>query len=284
MLISELLKKSIKNLQDGGIENPVLDAELLIAYVLGMERYQLVTQREKEVVGVDIHKIEELLKRRLNFEPLFYIIGTKEFYSLEFEVNKHVLIPRPETEMLVDLAVKETKKNGTLLDLGTGSGIIAVSIKHNRPDLEVIAADISVKALDVARKNAERLIGRDSILFYSGDLFAPFEAMKTAVFDVIVSNPPYIDPGIKETLQKELNFEPAGALFSEENGRKITKNIIHQAENYLVENGTLLLETGADMKDFIIKTGEECGYRVSILNDYAGLPRVGVLKRNGYIA
>ena len=163
-----------------------------------------------------------------------------------------------------------------VLDLCAGSGAIAVALKKARPDLTVTAADISGMALEVARENAERVLGAGKISFCHGDLFSP---LKGKVFDLIVSNPPYVDIELKGTLQKELDYEPAQALYCGDNGRAVIAKIIDGAVEHLADDGVLLLEIGSDQRAFVEEDGAAHGFQVSILNDYAGFPRVATLKK-----
>lgn len=275
LTVSELIKEVISQLKQTGIEKPVIDAEVIISHVLNIERFMLIIEHDRKLTADEIKKITVLVKRRLNFEPLAYIICKKEFYSLDFFVNSNVLIPRQETELLVDLVLYYAMQNATVLDLGTGSGAIAISVKYNRTDLAVIASDISSKALEVAKKNSENLLGGNSIEFFSGNLFESFSQMR---FDIIAANPPYINRNLSDSLQKELSFEPEIALFSEECGKKITARIIREAKHYIEEGGILIIEIGDGMRDFVMDTGEINGYTVTILSDYSGLPRVAILK------
>jgi len=276
LLLGEIVKNITLRLKDGGIENPSLDAEILITSVLEIERYKIVSDRDRVLIEDEIHKIEKYALRRLKFEPVAYITGVKEFYSIEFEVNKDVLIPRPETELLVDMAIYWGQNGARVLDLCTGSGAIAVVLKHSRPDLDVYASDISEKALKVAKKNAAEILGSKKINFVHGDLFVPFDGEK---FNLIVSNPPYVAADLQGKLQKEIDFEPAIALFAENKGTDIIKKIIEESVNHLEDNGILLLEIGSDQHDFIHAIGEKSGFTVSILNDYSGFPRVATLKK-----
>ncbi len=276
MLLGEFVKNLTLRFKDGGIGSPSLDAEILISTVLDIERYKLVTDRDRLLTKEELLEIEKYAARRLKFEPVAYILGVKEFYSIEFVVNKDVLIPRPETELLVDMAIYWGGTGARVLDLCTGSGAIAVVLKHSRSDLDVYASDISEKALKTAKTNALRILGEKKIKFVKGDLFEPFAGEK---FNLIVSNPPYVSSELKGTLQKELDFEPGIALFAENKGTAIIKKIIEESADYLEENGILLLEIGSDQQAFIHEHGEKNGFTVSILNDYAGLPRVATLKR-----
>ncbi|HOP64611.1 MAG TPA: peptide chain release factor N(5)-glutamine methyltransferase [Spirochaetota bacterium] len=276
MQIGEYIKEITAILKDGGISSPALDAQVIAAHFLKMERHQLVTWNDRTVPEHEKSLIDKAVKRRLKFEPVAYITGVKEFYSLEFEVNPNVLIPRPETELLVDMAIYWAGLNSSVLDLCTGSGAIAIALKHSRGDLDVCASDISEKALETAERNAEKIFGKRKISFYQGDLFLPFKDEK---FALIVSNPPYVPENIKGELQKELEFEPVSALYAGDNGTSVIKKIIEESPEHLYDNGILLLEIGSEHREFIEKTGRENGFRVSVLNDYAGLPRVATLKK-----
>jgi len=161
------------------------------------------------------------------------------------------------------------------LDLCTGSGAIAVALKYNRHDLDIYASDISGKAIKTAKKNSNNILGQKKIKFFEGDLFSPFNGVR---FNMIVSNPPYIDVNLKGKLQKDLSFEPESALFTENHGKKIIEDIIKNSVNYLKDNGVLLLEIGSDQQEFVRNKGKKNGFTVSILNDYAGLSRVAVLR------
>ncbi len=276
MLLGELVKNLTLRFKEGEIDSPSLDAEVLISAVLETERYKLVTDRDRLLTKDEILEIEKYAVRRLKFEPVAYILGVKEFYSIEFIVNRDVLIPRPETELLVDMAIYWAGNGAKVLDLCTGSGAIAVVLKHSRPDLDIYASDISDKALKTAKKNALKNLGEKKIKFIQGDLFSPFAGKK---FNLIVSNPPYVDAELRGKLQKEIDFEPDIALFAEKEGKRIIEDIITGAADHLDDNGILLLEIGSDQQMFIHEQGEKYGFAVSILNDYAGLPRVATLKK-----
>ncbi len=276
MKIGDYIKSITHALREAGIDSPALDAEVIAAHFLDMDRHQLVTWSDRVLSDSEKSAIDKAIKRRLKFEPVAYITGMKEFYSLEFTVNKDVLIPRPETELLVDMAIYWAGLNSSVLDLCTGSGAIAVALKHSRGDLDVCASDISAKALKVAEKNAEKILGKRRISFFEGDLFTPFKDEK---FDLIVSNPPYVSGVLKGGLQRELDFEPHDALYADDDGRAVIRKIIDEAPLYLDEKGVLLLEIGSNHRDFIEDAGRKRGFTVSVLNDYAGLPRVATLKK-----
>lgn len=274
MILRDLLDESIAVLKNAGIENSRLDSEVIIASILGVERFRIITDHNREMTAGEIKKIRHDIKRRSSFEPVAYITGKKEFYSLEFEVNRKVLVPRPETEAAVDLSIYYTPLNGSMLDIGTGSGAIAIASKYNRRDIRVTASDISAEAIKVARRNAKKILGPGGIKFIESDLFDSIPAEK---YSLIVSNPPYIGRAESFSLTKDIFFEPDGALFAEENGLMLIKKIISGAKKYLADDGVLVIEIGSGMKEDILKYAALSGFRASVLNDHSGLPRIAVL-------
>lgn len=276
MRIADMAAAAAADLRDAGVPSPVLDAELIISHALDMDRVRVRIDAGLELAPADIRRIRTLLKRRRAFEPIAYILGRKEFYSLDFIVTRDVLVPRPETELLVDLAVYYARQNAAVADIGTGSGAIAVSVKHSRPDVEMHATDISERALRVARKNAAAILGPKKIRFHRGDLFEPLAGLG---FQVIAANPPYVNRDDAGHLQKDLSYEPEIALFADRGGCGAVERIVAGAGAHLVEGGILLFEMGADMKEFVETTGARHGFSVSVMNDYAGLPRVAVMKQ-----
>ncbi|MCL2025543.1 MAG: peptide chain release factor N(5)-glutamine methyltransferase [Leptospirales bacterium] len=275
MNIGECIKESAAILADAGIENPLLDVEVIIGHFCGIERGQLKAYPEKEISAAEYTKIKNAVTRRKEREPIAYITGEKEFYSLTFAVNSGTLIPRPETELLVDLAIYYAPMDGSVLDLCTGCGAVALALKYNRSDITITATDISEAALALAKKNSRSILGRTKMDFRHGDLFAPVGNMK---FDCIVSNPPYIDPAMKDKLPKDLLYEPSAALFAEDGGKAVIEAIIAGGKRRLEENGVMIIEIGESMSDFVKKSGAAAGFNVSIMNDYGGLPRVAVFK------
>jgi release factor glutamine methyltransferase len=259
-----------------GIDTPRLDAEVLLSHILYCGRHTLIARDERVLTQSEEEKLIEFRERRRKREPVAYIIGEKEFYSLNFFVDSRVLVPRPETELLVDLVIEHTPPNGHVLDVGTGSGAIAVSVKHHRPDVRVWASDISADALEVARKNAETLIGAGEIEFLHGDLFTP---CRYARFDIIVSNPPYIGHEERASLPGELFHEPEIALFCDNNGMGIIHRLIDEATKHLRENGKVLIEIGAEMSEDVVAWAQSCEFTASVFNDYSGLPRAVLLQK-----
>jgi len=274
--VSEMVAAVAGQLKEAGIPSPLLDAELLVASILGTDRCRLRVGDDRELKRAEAAGIGRLARRRLMFEPMAYILGNKEFYSLDFAVNPDVLIPRPETELLVDMVIYYARRNAAVVDIGTGSGAIAVAVKHNRAYLTVHATDLSEKALTVAHRNAARILGRNRIVFHRGDLFEPLGEMS---FQVIAVNPPYVDRATASALQKDLSFEPETALFSGDGGRETVARVIAESGGFLDDDGVLIMEIGEDMKEFVKSTGTDNGYAVSVLNDYSGLPRVAVMRK-----
>ncbi len=275
MRVSQVLADLTARMKETGIPSAVLDAELLAAHALGMERHRLRVVDDRELTEEEERRIMGLARRRIRFEPIAYITGRKEFYSLDFTVNRNVLIPRPETELLVDMAVYYARLSASVADIGTGSGAIAVALKHERSDLDVHATDISAKALAVARKNAARLLGKNRIRFHQGSLFEPLRGLR---FQVIAVNPPYVDRKAAGSLQPDLRYEPGTALFAGRGGRDLVERVIKKSGLFLSDDGVLIIEIGDDMKEFVKKTGAASGFSVSVLNDYSGLPRVAIMK------
>jgi release factor glutamine methyltransferase len=274
--LTEFLTQTTLKFEKAEIHTARLDAEVITAHILGIEKYRLVTDINRELSNDEVEILEKAIKRRLSFEPVAYITGIKEFYSIDFYVTGDVLIPRPETELLVDMAIYWAGMGSSVLDLCTGSGAVAVALKKSRPDLKVYASDISDKALKIARKNADNTLGKGHVDFRKGDLYLPFDGI---LFDLIISNPPYIDERLAGKLQKELDYEPSSALYCGNGGKEVVARIIDESGNNLSDTGVLLLEIGSDQRAFIEEKGISAGYNVTVMNDYAGLARVATLKK-----
>ncbi len=251
-----------------------VDLRILLEYVLGMSHVQLVTQSERELGEKEARLVSELLGRRYRGEPVAHIVGEREFYGLAFSITPDVLIPRPETELLVELAISRLPENGTLLDLGTGSGAIAVAVARERPDVSVTATDVSAAALDVAKANARRNLpaGRD-IRFYQGEWFAALPAPFR--FDVIVSNPPYIVAGDVHLSQGDLRYEPQAALTDFGDGLSTFRELAAHAFVWLNPAGWLLMEHGYDQAKAVRQLLLTHGFSaVQSWKDLAGILRV----------
>ena len=259
-------------------DSPRLDAELLLARTIDMPRSYLFAHPEDELDEVSYARFRALLDRRAAGEPMAYIMGTKEFWSHELLVNAATLIPRPETELLVDLALRETprKAEWRILDLGTGSGAIAIALAGERPLCRVTATDISAAALAVAAENARHLC-RGNLEFARGSWTEPVRAQH---FHVIVSNPPYVRSD--DAALGKLTYEPRSALVSGEDGLDAIRRLARDCGAILEDDGVLLLEHGSGQEADVAAILGAAGWSEIVCHhDYAGLPRVTVARRSG---
>jgi release factor glutamine methyltransferase len=274
--ISQQLRKATEQLKKSGIENARLDAEVLLAYVLNKRRLALYVQSEKVLNEKELKRYHNLLKRRLERIPVAYLTGHKEFMGLNFAVTPDVLIPRPDTEILAQGVIEHLqsyKRALKLADLGTGSGAICISILKFVENVEVSAVDISKNALEIAEFNAEKFNVEDKITFYEGNLFEP---LKGQIFDVIVSNPPYISAKDFANLQLEVRDEPRIALDGGKDGLKFYRRIVSDAPKFLSDEGFLAMELGFNHSEAVRQLIEENGNfkHVQIWKDLAGIERV----------
>jgi release factor glutamine methyltransferase len=248
-----------------------LDNRVLLCHALGVNRIALITQSERLLTDEEMQRYTELVQRRLNGEPIAYIVGQREFFGLPFEVNGAVLIPRPDTELLVELTVDRTPPQGRVLDMGTGSGAIAVSVAHTRADADITALDVSADALAVAQRNATNNHARVS--FLQSDWYAALA--DAAPFDVISSNPPYIASGDHHLSEGDLRYEPVGALTDHADGLSALRIIIAGAPAHLKPQGWLLMEHGYDQAAAVRTLLADAGYtEVQSWQDLAGIERV----------
>lgn len=253
--------------------NAALEAAVLLANVLGIPRVQLHSRPEQLLRESQLRDYFNMIGRRAAGEPVAYLIGHREFWSLDLIVNKHTLIPRPETELVVELALTHIPPHGQfdILDLGTGSGAIALAIATERPQCRITATDLSSKALDVARTNAERL-EISNIAFHEGAWFAPFA---TERFDIIVSNPPYVAENDPYLLKGDLPAEPRIALVAGQSGMEMLTAIAEQTPHYLKAGGWLLMEHAYNQAATVAAMLSEMGYHyVYTRRDLAGEDRV----------
>jgi len=257
--IRKVLDWTRAHFQKHDVDAPRLTAELLLASVLGVERVKLYMDLERPLSKDELAGYRALIQRRLTGEPTEYLVGAKEFYGRRFEVDPRVLIPRPETELLVEAVLRVVPKDAPVrvLDLCTGSGCIAISIAAERPQASVWATDLMPGALEVARRNAARLGVDGRVSFFEGDLFAAIPA--DATFYVIVSNPPYLKRGELPRLQKEVQQEPREALDGGEDGLELIRRIVDAALPRLEAGGLLALEIGEDqgevLKELLVRAG-----------------------------
>lgn len=258
-----------------------LEGEILLAYVLGVPRTHLHAWPEQLLSETQKNRFDSLVARRLSGEPLAYILGYKEFWSLTLTVSDAVLVPRPETELLVEqvLAHFPSLSPGVrVLDLGTGSGAIALALGSERPSWKIVAVDSSLAALEVAKQNAKNLLIKN-VEFYISEWFSNILIPSTEgeAFQVIVSNPPYLAPNDQHLSGSDLPFEPRDALVSEPDGLEDFRKIIQEAIPYLVSKGWLMLEHGFEQKDEVLTLMEVAGFiQIHHYKDLAGLNRVTV--------
>ncbi|MGI4718761.1 MAG: peptide chain release factor N(5)-glutamine methyltransferase [Janthinobacterium lividum] len=247
-----------------------LENRILLCHALGLSRVGLITQSERILTPDETARVAALVQRRLDGEPVAYIVGEREFFGLPFKVSPAVLIPRPDTELIVELALERLPQGGRLLDMGTGSGAIAVACAHARPDAQVTALDVSADALAVARANAAA--NGATVRFLHSDWFA---AVAGERFELIASNPPYIASGDAHLAQGDLRFEPAGALTDHADGLSALRTIVAGAPGHLAPGGWLLLEHGYDQAAAVRALLAAGGFlEVQSWRDLAGIERV----------
>ena len=279
--IRTILQRAARDLNGSGSPSPRLDAEVLLMRFLRMDRLQLSMQPERELAGEEVAGFTRWVERRSLGEPVAYILGDKEFWSLRFEVSRKVLIPRPETECLVEEVLRIYRPPGEglrVLDIGTGSGAIGVVLARELPAARVAATDISPGALAVARRNALAHGVADRMEFFQGDLFAAL----SGDFDIICSNPPYIQEDVYDLLPAGIrNFEPPGALIAGPDGVAFHRKIIREGSNRLKAGGRIFLEIGEGQRDRVAALfREEGGYGdIDCRKDYGGVDRVASARR-----
>ncbi|MDR2398982.1 MAG: peptide chain release factor N(5)-glutamine methyltransferase [Endomicrobium sp.] len=268
-----LLKTAENFLKSNGLSNPNADAEVLLSFVLQIKRSSLPLLRDKKPTNKQISQYRDYVLKRSTREPAAYITGFAGFMGLEFKVDKDVLIPRSETELLVELALKiaEERDKKFVLDLCTGSGCIAVSMANLGKLEYIVASDISVNALAIAKENAQ-INNAFSIKFIESDIF---EKITDNKFDMIVSNPPYIAESEYIALDPELKFEPKNALTAQDEGLFFYKKIASNALKYLNDSGYILIELNSNKVRDIRQIFVDNKYvDIEIINDYSGLPRI----------
>lgn len=249
-----------------------LEAHLLLEHVSGLGRTTLYAWPERELEQVTIRQFQSLVQQRCEGTPIAYLLGQREFYGLTLRVDERVLIPRPETELLVDVALEHTlESQAKVLDLGTGSGAIALALASQRPDWSICATDQSDDALAVAKVNKENL-GVQNVEFYRSDWFASIPPTR---FDLIVSNPPYVEPDSEFLQQGDVRFEPINALVAPNHGLADLLAIIEAAPSYLKAGGFIWLEHGYQQAEQLRECLTELGYRGAVTHcDLQGLDRV----------
>ena len=267
-----LLRWTTEFFEKKGIANPRLDAELLLAHCLGLDRVGLYLNYDRPLSQVELDAIRPLVKRRGQREPLQYIVGTTEFWSLEFNVTPDVLIPRADTEILVEEALSHAEPSGTLLDVGTGSGAIVISLATELPEWQLTGLDISAAALAVARQNSEKHHLNNRLEFLEGNL----AELPQQQYDLIISNPPYISRNEWEELMPEVRcFEPELALLAEHDGLACYQQLAEQVSQRLKAGGWLLVEIGYSQASEVEELFSAAGLvNLFVRDDYSGQPRV----------
>ena len=280
--VLELLRWTTRYFGDAGIETARLDSECLLAFALGITRLDLYVQFEKPVMAGERQAFRELVRRRASERmPVALLTGHKEFWSLDLEVGPEALVPRPDTEVLVTAALDLMPKaegEYRILDLGTGSGAIALALASERPKSQVVATDISAPALQIAASNAEKLHLDERVQLKQGDLFQPVLGES---FDVVVSNPPYVQRAQQAELAPELAHEPEVALFAGEDGLDVIRPLVAGVSEVLEPGGWLAVEFGAGQEKDVAQCFQDAGLsEVALHHDLAGRPRVVTGRRS----
>jgi release factor glutamine methyltransferase len=279
--VGRALVSAVQRLNEAGCENARLDAQVLLAYVLGQERSWLFAHHDYPLNEAEAEQYTELVARRVCREPVAYLIGRREFYGMDFLVDQRVLIPRPETELLVDLAlaqVSDRKDQIVVADVGTGSGAIAVTLAIHAPEVKLYGLDVSPAALAVAQRNQARLAPTSSITFLQSDLL---EALPEPV-DLIIANLPYVTADEYEQLDPDIrNYEPRLALEAGTQGLDVIERLLQQVNRHLKPKGAVLLEIGSHQGDAVIKLAKAMKPRpsyVGLRRDYSGHIRMVTLE------
>ena len=287
--VGQALNNISKIFKNKGILNSEREAEILLSYFFKLTRSEICLSFERELTDTEKTKLKNNIRKRINKIPLQYITKHQEFMGMDFLVEKGVLIPRPETEILVEEAIKKLKNyqysdNLLIADLGTGTGVIAISIAKFIDNITVYATDISNKSLQMALKNAKNNDCKDKIIFLHGDLFEPFKnKIEKYSLEAIISNPPYIDFNDFKSLPPEVkDNEPKISLFGGIDGLDYYRKIIKKSTQYLKKNGFIALEVGLNqsklVKELIIKEGK-FNQNIEIIEDYSGVERVVIAYR-----
>lgn len=281
VMIKEAVSLARRLLIESGSASPALDAEVLLAHVTGRDRAGLYRDWEKMLTPGEEAGYKTVIDGRRYGMPVAYLTGYKEFMSLNFAVNPFVLIPRPETELLVEAALQLAPLGAVIVDVGTGSGAIAVSLAYFRPDVRVYATDQSPEAIETARLNAVRHGLGDRVKFYQGDLLAPLSRLNlTGRVDLLTANLPYIATGDIPFLPREVRlFEPLSALDGGIDGMELYRRFIPDAVHILRPGGILLAEIGCDQREAVARLLQPPLWEVAVRKDLAGRDRLAVGRR-----
>lgn len=277
--IGKILKWTEEYFAKAGLDTPRLDAEVLLCYVLQKERIHLYVHFDQPLSKDELAQFKGYIKERVLHKPVAYIVGHKDFMGLEFKVTEDTLIPRPDTEILVEAVISRLKTGGepgVIADIGTGTGAICLSLLNYLTSLKAVTVDISEKALAVAKENAQRLGLSDRIEFFHGDLLEP---IKDRQFTAIISNPPYIPEGDIDTLAADVkDYEPISALAAGPDGLDCYRRLVAAAGALLVDGGFLAMEIGINQREELEKLAKESDWgQVEVVKDLAGIDRVVIL-------
>jgi len=270
-MVLQVLQSSTEYLKKHRIENPRLNAEHLLAHVLGRKRIELYLDFERKLTETELGPLRELVKRRGEGEPLQHLLGTVEFCGFTFLCDKRAMVPRPETEQLVELVESKIEnRESRIVDVGTGSGVIALSLAAKFPEAKILAVDVSEDALALAQENAARLNLSSRVRFLESRLLENVEG----AFDLIVANLPYISTQDRHTLSREVLRDPEIALFAGARGDELVHELIANAPSRLRPGGMLALEIGLGQRDVFLSALAEKNYRdICLKNDYNGVTR-----------
>jgi len=271
MTVLEVLQATTAYLKKHNVENSRLNAEHLMAHALDRKRIELYLDFERELTETELVPLRELVKRRSEGEPLQHLLGTVEFCGLTFLCDKRAMVPRPETEQLVELVeARIENRESRIVDVGTGSGVIAISLAAKFPGAKILAVDISDDALAVAQENAAMLNLKDRVQFLKSCLLENVEG----TFDLIVANLPYVSTQDRHTLSREVLHDPEVALFGGKRGDELVRELIDQAPTRLHPGGRLALEIGLGQSEMLLSALAEKNYRdICSKNDYNGVTR-----------
>ena len=271
MTVLEVLQATTAYFKKHNIESPRLNAEHLLAHLLGRNRIELYLEFERVLTESELAPLRDLVKRRGEGEPLQHVLGTVEFCGHVFLCDKRAMVPRPETEELVEFLVSKIQNpKSKIVDVGTGSGVIALTLAMKFPEAEILAVDISDDALALAQENAARVKLADRVRFLKSNLLENVDG----TFDLVVANLPYISIQDRHTLSREVLHDPEVALFASERGDELVRELIAQAPSQLRPGGMLALEIGIGQSEALLSALAEKNYRdISFKNDYSGVKR-----------
>jgi release factor glutamine methyltransferase len=271
----DVLNRTVEYFSSHGVETPRVEAEWLLSQVLGLPRLELYLRFDQPIAEAELARIRPLVARRGKREPLAYILGQAHFHEVVLRVDSRVLIPRPETELLVEAILQAQRNTSSILDIGAGSGAIVIALAKAMPEVRAVGVDISPEALELARENAS--LNGVAVEFIQSDLLQGV----TGKYSIIVSNPPYVTETEYAGLQPEVaKFEPRMALVAAENGLLFYRRILETAGNYLEDDGALWFEIGAGQAEAVFALGEGNGWRRDrLIHDHNGFERVVSLRK-----